>query len=535
METVRLTLRADGASRGDAPDLSPLEKDFEVLGTQTSSRIRIVNGRTTSLLEYQINLRPRRTGEITVPRLKMGDQTSAAIRLVVRPLDPSVRRTIERLVFFESVLSTDPVYVQAETILSRRLHYSNGVQIYSDMPGIPEIENAVVIPLGDPQSSSTVLDGQRYSIIEQRFAIFPERSGTLEIPSISVTSSVRMQTGGRTRRSGIRVSTEAMSVEVLAIPDAYPVDKPWLPAKNVELVQAWEPSSHTWDVGEPIAWMLGLSVLGNAASAIPPFAVMPPESHFKVYPEAPVMTEELSGESVIGRRNETYALIPTAPGQISLPAVAVSWWDTTTDELRITELSPRSVTIVGEATPTIQVTTPTGEAARQESVPAAPAWSMGQPVAIFIAIVVALSLAVRFLLLPAIQRDNSFARSVWQKVSAYRYSAEATSLRELERACRGVDLVLIRRTLNTYLAAAYDCSVTQALQYFRRDADAAALLDELNATLYASNSDAQRNATMLAEKDGQKIDPIDILLLAKRAKRSRRKAAKVPLPPLFST
>jgi hypothetical protein len=89
--------------------------------------------------------------------------------------------------------------------------------------------------------------------------------------------------------------------------------------------------------------------------------------------------------------------------------------------------------------------------------------------------------------------------------------------------------------LNTYLAAAYDCSVTEALQHFRRDADAAVLLDELNATLYASNSDAQKNATMLAEKDGQKIDPIDILLLAKRAKRSRRKAAKVPLPPLFST
>ena len=163
---------------------------------------------------------------------------------------------------------------------------------------------------------------------------------------------------------------------------------------------------------------------------------------------------------------------------------------------------------------------------------------MGQSVAILIAIV-ALSLAVRFLLLPAMQRDIprdiSIARSLWQKVSASRRSTEANSLRELERACRGADLVLIRRTLNTYLAAAYDCSVTQALQYFRRDADAAALLDELNATLYASNSDAQKNATMLAEKDLQKIDPIDILLLAKRVKRSRRKAAKVPLPPLFST
>ena len=201
METVRLTLRADGVTQGDSPDLAPLEVDFEVLGTQTSSRISTINGRTNSLLEYQINLRPRRTGEITVPALRVGDQLSEEIVLVVRPLDPGVRRTIERMVFFESELTAEPVYVQAETILIRRLYYSNGVQIYSDLPGVPEIENAVVIPIGDTQSSSTLSDGQRYGVIEQRFAIFPESSGTLAIPAISVTSSVRLQSGGRTRRS----------------------------------------------------------------------------------------------------------------------------------------------------------------------------------------------------------------------------------------------------------------------------------------------------------------------------------------------
>ncbi len=100
METVRLTLRAEGATRSDAPDLTPLEIDFEVLGTQTSSRISTINGRTNSLLEYQINLRPRRTGEITVPALRVGDQFSEEIVLVVRPLDPGVRRTIELMLFF---------------------------------------------------------------------------------------------------------------------------------------------------------------------------------------------------------------------------------------------------------------------------------------------------------------------------------------------------------------------------------------------------------------------------------------------------
>ena len=42
------------------------------------------------------------------------------------------------MVFFQTQLSRNPVYVQAETVLLRRLFYSQGVQIYSDLPGIRE-------------------------------------------------------------------------------------------------------------------------------------------------------------------------------------------------------------------------------------------------------------------------------------------------------------------------------------------------------------------------------------------------------------
>jgi hypothetical protein len=200
MDTVRLTIRADGTAQSEAPDLTPLMDDFEVLGNQTSSRISSVNGRTIASVEYQISLRPRRTGELLVPSLKIGDEFSEEIRLAVRPLDPALKETIENMVFFEAELSRNPVYVQAQTILTRRLFYSQGVQIYSDLPGVPEVDSAVVIPLGETQSRSVIRGGQRYGVIEQKFALFPEQSGRLIIPSISVTSSVRLQTAGRTRR-----------------------------------------------------------------------------------------------------------------------------------------------------------------------------------------------------------------------------------------------------------------------------------------------------------------------------------------------
>ncbi|TNF85785.1 MAG: hypothetical protein EP301_09975, partial [Gammaproteobacteria bacterium] len=134
MDTVRLTIRKEGSNQSEPPDLTPLDQNFEVLGSQTSSRISSINGRTTASVEYQISLRPRGTGELTIPSLTIGGEQSEAIVIRVRPLDPAIMEAIKGMVFFETELSTNPVYVQAETVLTRRLFYSQGVQIYSDLP-----------------------------------------------------------------------------------------------------------------------------------------------------------------------------------------------------------------------------------------------------------------------------------------------------------------------------------------------------------------------------------------------------------------
>ena len=121
MDTIRLTIRKEGSNQSDPPDLTPLEQDFEVLGSQTSSRISSINGRTMASVEYQISLRPRRTGELTVPSLAIGGEQSEEIVIRVRPMDPAIMDAISRMVFFETELSTNPVYVQAETVLPMTL------------------------------------------------------------------------------------------------------------------------------------------------------------------------------------------------------------------------------------------------------------------------------------------------------------------------------------------------------------------------------------------------------------------------------
>ncbi|MDA1075391.1 MAG: BatD family protein, partial [Proteobacteria bacterium] len=294
METVMFTLRVAGSNQAEEIDLSPLDNDFEVLGTNTSSQFRSINGRVQSWVEYQISLRPKRTGVLEIPPLSTAGETSEPVEIRVNPLDPDVRASIERMIFFETEVSEDPVYVQAQTILTRRLYYSGGVQIYSDLPDMPDLTNAVVISMGDMRSSTEFRDGERYGVLEQRFAIFPEHSGDLVIPQISVTSSIRLQSRGRLRRSGVRVSTDELVLKVLPIPPEYPADQPWLPATDVTISETWDPDRTAFEVGEPISRTLSVNVQANSASSISPVEVLADDTYFKQYPEPETLIDDLS-------------------------------------------------------------------------------------------------------------------------------------------------------------------------------------------------------------------------------------------------
>ena len=59
-DTVTLTIEAEGQhSQGAQPDLSPLRKDFTILGTSTSQQMQIINGRMSSSASLRVELEPK--------------------------------------------------------------------------------------------------------------------------------------------------------------------------------------------------------------------------------------------------------------------------------------------------------------------------------------------------------------------------------------------------------------------------------------------------------------------------------------------
>jgi hypothetical protein len=335
---VRCTREGD-----DSPDWSALEKSFDVLATRSATQVRSINGKVDTERTWVLRLRPHGAGTFEVPAFELGGERSQPITITVKPLDPAVRRAIDELVFFEVEHSPDAVYVHGQLLLTRRLYYADGTQLYGELPGEPVIADAVVHSLGEPRASTDFRNGRRYGVLEQSFAVFPEQSGKLHIPAAVVSGSVTVaiDSGALPRRTGVQVSSKALDVEVLPIPREYPSNQPWLPATNVEIVEAWEHDPPALKVGEPITRTLIVRADANDASIIPPLATGTVAA--KTYSSPPEQNETTSAKGVIGTRTESITLVATAPGKLVLPPISLTWWDTAQRSVHTAEVPGRTL------------------------------------------------------------------------------------------------------------------------------------------------------------------------------------------------
>lgn len=486
MQSARLSLRVGGSSNAESLDLSPLERDFEVLGTSSSSMLQSVNGQTQRWVEYRIDLRPKRTGQLEVPALSMHGQSSRPLRLTVHPLAPEIRDAIDRMLFFTLEVSPNPVQVQAQAVLTRRLHYFSGTQIHGDIPGAPEIPEAVVVPLGEPVSSQETLDGRSYGVLEQRYALFPERSGSLRIPEVSVDSSVQFQSRGRLRRVAIRASTPETLLEVLPIPASYPPDQPWLPARDLTIEDIWQPGEGALNLGEAVQRTVRVRAVGNAGASIPPLPAALPEAFFKQYPEPVALNDASAALEVIGSREQAYSVVAVRPGTALLPELRLTWWDTEARQVRVARVPAREVRIAGEL-PTDAALGADAQAPASRAEPPTVAAPSGEPAAPYPIWLAALAAAgfVGWLATYFLMRRKGQARPAPQPAPG-----QGESWKALAAACRRGDPKAMRDAWIAHLGLCWQTGPSQTLDELRRREEGNDLLQRLNRALYAPDSAA---------------------------------------------
>ncbi len=520
-ESLTLKVRYTGDTNSQ-PDFSQLSEQFEIVNQYQNSRIHSINGRVEAFTEWTLVIIPRHQGKLIIPSFKFNGEYSEAIEINVAASAPMPAGTKD-VVFMETHISDTALYVQQQVRLSYRFFYSVNVDAL-DRPELL-IDGVIVEPL-EETSYRRNINGVTYHVAEFNFALFPQNSGTVTIPSQRWTAKLGQNTrsslfglqGGRYDLK--RVNTDEIVLQIKPKPASFPANATWLPSAKVQLEESWNKDPDSFKVGEPITRNVQLKALGLTSSQLPNIVGASTDPSLKYYPDQPALADQKDVNTFIGVRTETLAIVVSEGGEITIPAIRIPWWNTETDSLQYAELPQRRF-IVAASDKIRQSIESRNEAIAEASSKDFPqqviASQQAEPSSPLVTILAAVSSLLACLFcylwlstrsqLSSLESKQNRSQATIQKAA----QSEKKAWKAFETACERNDLPVVRESLLYWANTRWPVNKIYSLSDFARTLEAkevASELQSLDNALYAKDAAQHWNANTLkvAIESALKID-----------------------------
>lgn len=363
VEGDAFTLRVRARPGDHELDLAPLLRDFEILDQQHSTNHPGLQEELGhSFTEWEITLRARNIGDLTIPALQVGEARTRPIDIRVLQITPEHRAIRERNVVLEVEPSRTDPYVGESIVVTLTLYYN--VNISGSFADIAPVD-AEWTALGEALEGSTRReDGRDYNYTRFHYLYTPMSPGDRTLPAFEFSGDYRAHSlAPRQRLQDVR--SDPISLAVQPIPEAYPSDHPWLPAHDLTLTQYWQGNTSAPEVGDQITRHTTLTAIGPDAARLPrpqPEANLP--SGVRHY-EGPVRSDtQRQTRQRTSERHDESAYLLSAAGELTLPGLRVPWWDLEADALRWAEVPGQTLTVAtGPLVPTPDLEPDPGETA----------------------------------------------------------------------------------------------------------------------------------------------------------------------------
>jgi hypothetical protein len=380
-DTVTLNLRSQTAPLA-RPDLSPLTGDFEVLGQSSGSTTSFVNGQPSVEYSYGVALRPLHQGTLRIPPLTVGSETTQPLTLDVTAPSASGPAATGP-VFVEASIDPSHAYVGQQLSLSVKLYYT--ANLANASLGDPRIDGVGVSRIGGDTDYQAERNGRTYNVIERRYVLVPQRAGELTIPPIPFQGDL-LDPNDPDSFLGMGAPVSAQSRPLSVTISAAPADwgsAAWLPARKLSLTLDGLPDAATpLRVGQPFNLTLTMEATGQPFEALPSLS-LPALDGATAYPDKPVTGNRADGPWVVGRRQQSFAIVPGKAGTLTVPAITVKWWNVLTDRAETATIPAHQFTVLsatGAPAPAVTPPAPTAASpAPAETPPSVAAGESGRP------------------------------------------------------------------------------------------------------------------------------------------------------------
>jgi len=116
-ETFLLKITMEGQQTDAHLNLKTLKDNFDILTTSQSSQVSIIDGKAQSKTQWMIQLTPRKTGELTIPQLSLGDLKTDVINIKVTIDKEPSNDPNDNAVFLETEVTTKKTFCPGSSYL----------------------------------------------------------------------------------------------------------------------------------------------------------------------------------------------------------------------------------------------------------------------------------------------------------------------------------------------------------------------------------------------------------------------------------
>ncbi|TAN66474.1 MAG: protein BatD [Methylobacter sp.] len=364
-ESFQIIFTANATPDND-PDFSPLEQDFEILGKSQSSNSSLINGQFSKTIQWTLNVMAKHPGSLVVPAVPFGDDASQPASILVTQATSNKTVNTDDDLFLEVEANPQSPYVQSQVLYTVRLY--RRVEIAQASLNEPELGDAVIEKLGDDSNYNTQINGVNYLVTERKYAIFPQKSGSVTIKPLVLTAEV--VANSRSNFNGFfssqatrtkKILSKSVVLDVKPAPASF-TGKHWLSAEQLVLKEEWSGDNQQMKVGEPLTRTLTLLAKGATVGQLPELNTGKPvlskvegpvlsgaeggDGQLKTYPDQPTLQEQKKPEGLIAFREEKIAIIPSKAGFYKLPAIEIPWFNSQSQKMEVAKISEASITAI---------------------------------------------------------------------------------------------------------------------------------------------------------------------------------------------
>ncbi|HBB52638.1 MAG TPA: hypothetical protein DCZ80_01885 [Legionellales bacterium] len=313
--------KSEGGTRG-LPDLSILENDFHIVGTQQSSSYQNVNGKSFHEYTWIIMLHPKHAGKIQIPSIPWGHEQTPALQLDVQatPTQAEVSARPSQSVFLTWEILPKHPRVHEQVKIKLKIYHADPLLDAKLTP--PVVKNGLLFSLDAKPNLFEIINQRRYQVEQYRYILYPQSQGALEIegPVLEALEYGMVPTP-------IHQALSGQSLKILPPADGQSLSQ-WLPVENLSYEEL-QPFSQKMGIhsGDTMVRKIAITAKGLPAQLIPDIQTACGQD-CKVYNNPPKIDNQMIDGELFGKKIFEITYLPTKVGSSKIEPIQIPWFDT---------------------------------------------------------------------------------------------------------------------------------------------------------------------------------------------------------------